>query len=221
MSDQTPERDDSQLAAEYVIGVLPSDERAVVDARLRSDEAFADHVRFWEAHLAELNDAYGEIPPPASVKTRIDARLFLGSKEQTKRGWLGVWLAAAAIAALAGIMIIFWPAEPGLEATLVADGSAFQFKATANSDASELNIALIEGALEQGQVFELWTIPEGEAPISLGVFDPDGRVAVGTNVVLAEGVLLAVSLEPPGGSPTGQPTGPVVALGSLQSAAGG
>ena len=33
--------------------------------------------------------------------------------------------------------------------------------------------------------------------------------------MLQAGAMLAVSLEPPGGSPTGQPTGPVVSTGKL------
>jgi anti-sigma-K factor RskA len=35
------------------------------------------------------------------------------------------------------------------------------------------------------------------------------------NTKLANGALLAVSLEPPGGSPTGEPTGRVVCKGSI------
>ena len=34
---------------------------------------------------------------------------------------------------------------------------------------------------------------------------------------LAQGAVLAISLEPKGGSPTGKPTGPVVASGDLKS----
>jgi anti-sigma-K factor RskA len=34
---------------------------------------------------------------------------------------------------------------------------------------------------------------------------------------LEQGAVLAVSVEPPGGSPTGQPTGPVVATGDLKN----
>ena len=66
---------------------------------------------------------------------------------------------------------------------------------------------------------ELWLIPEGEKPHSLGLIDPDKPVTISVPENLLpkvnQSAVLAVSLEPPGGSPTGQPTGPVIANGKL------
>ena len=54
---------------------------------------------------------------------------------------------------------------------------------------------------------ELWALPQGAIrPQSLGVFPPSGRQLTAS---LAPNTQLLVSLEPKGGSPTGQPTGPV------------
>jgi anti-sigma-K factor RskA len=64
-------------------------------------------------------------------------------------------------------------------------------------------------------------IPAGDKPHSLGLIDPARPVRVTVPPDLAgrfgSNAVLAVSLEPPGGSPTGQPTGPVVANGRLTS----
>jgi anti-sigma-K factor RskA len=66
----------------------------------------------------------------------------------------------------------------------------------------------------------LWLIAEGGAPVSLGLLEPQGpsRITVPDDLrpVLA-GATLAVSDEPPGGSPTGQPTGAVLAAGVFVS----
>jgi anti-sigma-K factor RskA len=66
---------------------------------------------------------------------------------------------------------------------------------------------------------ELWLIPPGEKPHSLGLIDPNRPVTISVPEDLLSKVsseaILAVSLEPPGGSPTGQPTGPVIANGKL------
>lgn len=66
---------------------------------------------------------------------------------------------------------------------------------------------------------ELWVIPPGDKPHSLGLVDPDRPVKVRVPPELLPHVsadsVLAISLEPLGGSPTGQPTGPVVANGKL------
>ena len=68
---------------------------------------------------------------------------------------------------------------------------------------------------------ELWLLPAGaQRPVSLGAARP-GREPTGARSrrlpadALGGGALLEVSLEPPGGSPTGLPTGPVVSKGFL------
>jgi anti-sigma-K factor RskA len=66
---------------------------------------------------------------------------------------------------------------------------------------------------------ELWLIPPGDKPHSLGLIDRNRPVTIKVPQDLMSQVskeaVLAVSLEPPGGSPTGAPTGPVIANGKL------
>jgi anti-sigma-K factor RskA len=66
---------------------------------------------------------------------------------------------------------------------------------------------------------ELWLIPAGDKPHSLGLIEPGRPVRLDVPRDLAARITtdaaLAVSMEPPGGSPTGQPTGPVIASGKL------
>ena len=60
---------------------------------------------------------------------------------------------------------------------------------------------------------ELWSLMRDDArPRSLGVLPMEGRRMKAT---LAPGTRLLVSLEPKGGSPTGQPTGPVLYGGAM------
>ena len=76
-------------------------------------------------------------------------------------------------------------------------------------------------ALPADRAAELWLSPSGGAPQSLGVIDPThtGRMSIpqALRAGLGADALLAVSVEPLGGSPTGQPTGPVVAKGAMQA----
>ena len=71
----------------------------------------------------------------------------------------------------------------------------------------------------EARVPELWLIPSDGVPRSLGLLDPSAdQVIVIPEALLPEarrGATLAISLEPEGGSPTGQPTGPVIAAGTL------
>ncbi|HYZ62400.1 MAG TPA: anti-sigma factor, partial [Acetobacteraceae bacterium] len=71
----------------------------------------------------------------------------------------------------------------------------------------------------RGKSPELWVIPADGKPRSLGVIPDKGAAAMivpaPARALMAGGVTLAVSLEPEGGSPTGQPTGPVVMTGTM------
>jgi anti-sigma-K factor RskA len=72
----------------------------------------------------------------------------------------------------------------------------------------------------QGRVPELWLIPPGRAPRSLGLVSIDKahtvEVPADLRAALAAGSVLAITLEPPGGSPHGAPTGPIIAKGSVR-----
>jgi anti-sigma-K factor RskA len=66
---------------------------------------------------------------------------------------------------------------------------------------------------------ELWLIPADGKPRPLGMLRADRAVVITIpRELMAQAVanaVLAVSLEPPGGSTTGLPTGPVIAQGKL------
>jgi anti-sigma-K factor RskA len=80
---------------------------------------------------------------------------------------------------------------------------------------------LLPVSIEQNRVLELWSVPPDGAPRSLGLISSAGATVVTRDrlpATLLKGgtAALAVSLEPPGGSPTGVPTGPVLYAGRLQ-----
>jgi len=73
---------------------------------------------------------------------------------------------------------------------------------------------------ESGKSYELWLVQESlGAPKSLGIIDEEGSASHPTLAAFKPDVIksatYAVSLEPEGGSPTGQPTGPVLFAGKL------
>ena len=233
--DNGPERGgDDLLAAEYVLGVLAADERQIASRRIDSETAFARRVAAWEVHFAPMAAAYAAVEPPASVKAAIDRRLFASSAATAAAPGAGLssslafWrgIAAAAIAALAVYVALPFvnPPAPRPETTLVAslaaDNSNVKYLAVYDAARHEVGLSLVSGERGAGKDFELWMIEGKNAPVSMGVI-PAGqtaRMAVTPAVQhkLAQGAVLVVSLEPTGGSPTGQPTGPVVAAGDLK-----
>ncbi|HEV2504886.1 MAG TPA: anti-sigma factor [Mesorhizobium sp.] len=232
-SDHTgPERDDDALAAEYVLGVLSADERQTAAQRVEHDPAFARLVYAWEGRLSPLAAGYAEVAAPASVKAAIDRRLFSNSVEQQDRDslWssLAFWrgLAAAAIAALVLAISVPYlgapsaPPQAELVASLAGEGSDVRYVAVYDGVRNEVRLSRLSGQLAADKDFELWLIEGTNAPVSVGVV-PTGATAqlspsAEVREKLGQGAVLAISLEPKGGSPTGQPTGPVVAAGDLK-----
>lgn len=208
----SPRDQDEALAAEYVLGVLPLPDRMAAEARMRTDDGFAAMVTAWENRLAALNDGYAEAPPPPDGLARIEARLF--PRERRRRpllGWIAGALTAAAVVVLALVRLPL-PDPARVVAQLGAEGSSLRFEARFDGD--ELTVIRLEGnPAPSGQVQELWLIAPDAAPVSLGLL-ADAALTVPYPEV-PNGWTLAVSVEPAGGSPTGTPTGPVVAAGVI------
>lgn len=202
----TPQEEDAALAGEYVTGLLSLAERTAVEARLRRDPAFAALVTDWEYRLADLNDGYDEAPAP-NLLPAIEARLF-PEAPKPRRNWLG-WLSGAAAAAVLvlGVVVLVPQAPAPVIATLAAQDKMLAFEASYAD--GELTVTRVAGTpAPAGQVHELWIIPPDTAPISLGLL-ADASLTVAAAKPPA-GWVLAVSLEPAGGSTTGAPTGPVL-----------
>jgi anti-sigma-K factor RskA len=87
----------------------------------------------------------------------------------------------------------------------------------------QLVMAIVgEMAVDPRHSHELWVIPSDGKPRSIGTMSESKkahmRLADTLARLLQQGATIAISVEPPGGSPTGAPTGPVVASGSLDRA---
>ncbi len=231
----TGERDDDALAAEYVLGVLDQEERESVEIRIRTEAAFAVLVRDWEHRLSDLNSEFEEIPPPASVKAGVESKLF--SSEDSYPGFaeeggfwnrLGFWRGFAALAVVAVIvlssLLVQQTDEQVAGVTYVAALSSgetdAEFVVLYEAETASLKVTQTGGVKPTGKDYELWFI-DGDGPaISIGLVDGEGVKAPFIPDHLKgqykEGLSLAVSLEPTGGSPTGVATGPVIAIGKAK-----
>ena len=72
-----------------------------------------------------------------------------------------------------------------------------------------------------GHDYELWALPKGAAPVSLGILPAAGASSRTLTSMQKQALALssqvAVSIEPLGGSSTGQPTGAIVYLAPLHA----
>jgi anti-sigma-K factor RskA len=208
---QTPENNDDLLAAEYVVGVLALDERLAFDARLKSEPALERLVAGWQSQLSGMNAAIAPVAPSINLLPLIEARLF---PTPARKLWFAtLWAAggAAAMALAIALVVVFTPPTPTLRATLAAKASEVRYLVEVSSDGIALTLSGPAASADRSH--ELWLIVGDAAPVSLGVI---GSTPILAPEALLPGMTLAVTLEPEGGSSSGAPTGPVLALGPLE-----
>lgn len=225
---------DEVLAGEYVLGVLGAEARLKVEARIRRDRQFAAIVHRWEENLSEFHEDYGvELPPPEAFSV-IESRLFGEVPQPIRPGFVSLWnsLAVWRVLTLASLLaavtlgttdLVSWSQpSPGrlLVAEMAGKDQAVSLVARYDDQSGRLRITPVATGDAQTKSLELWLIEGNDPARSLGILPQtgEGELIVPSDMrrQLKQGVVLAVSLEPFGGSPTGQATGPIVALGPAQ-----
>ena len=214
MSDQ-PDRD--LLAAEYALGALEGAERREAERLLAGDPAFARSVAAWQQRLTPLAAQVAPVAPPLDLWQRIETTIAptnVVPYRRRVRFWQTTTAGSLAIAAsLAAFMLLHQPAPPRVALLSPLSGGAPVLVAMTERD-SGLSVRPTAAIPVPGDKdLELWALPRGETkPRSLGVLPAAGGQLIAE---LAPDTQLLVSLEPKGGSPTGQPTGPVLYGGWL------
>lgn len=221
--------DGAPLAAEYVLGVLSAEQRRAFEQRLELEPTLRTELEYWESRLGALAAEAKPIEPSPQVWAKIMAALPSPAAPQRRGVWDSVefwrWaaLGSAALAAASIALLVMVGRVPGPRPLLVAklDVSTGQAGFVAAFDPNRNGLTIVPAsvtALNQ-RVLELWVIAPGDQPRSLGLIQAGRPIHINLPPALmqriAADVTLAVSLEPPGGSPTGLPTGPVIANGKL------
>ena len=221
MNYQTPERRRA-LAADYAIGLMPPTARKRFEHLLLDDGALRAELARWQNHLTLLTEPLVEQPVPEHVWQAVVARIEPQTLHVPLKRPFWNWLRLGAVAC--SLLIV-------LTAGLLYNRDSVQYQATLLSGTAQpglrieahadyLKVQPLElAAVQAGRSLELWAIPVEGKPVSLGRIpaDGDGRIALSQSQrqLIRVPVVLAVSLEPQGGSPTGQPTGPVLYQGPL------
>lgn len=224
------------LAAEYVAGTLRGPARRRFEALLPSHPGLRAAVRDWQDRLMPLTAAVTPEPPPPHVWAGIESRLWPAAPATAPVAlpwWqrLAPWraLSGLALVAVVGLSLLLAqpaPVQPPVVVVLQSTGKepalAGNIVASFSGDGRAVVARpVVPVAMTPDRVLELWWAPAQGRPTSLGLIRADG-VTVLSRGQLPGGLRgsgidhMAVSVEPPGGSPTGQPTGPVVFYGKLQ-----
>lgn len=232
--------DDELLAAELAFSLIDGDEHRNAQIRLGSDPMFAAAYDRWNAHAYAMAAFSGEAPRP-SVWSAIEARLPANDHGSARGGnrllhwWQTGTLVAGTAAAVLAVVALRKPEsvivrvpvvqQAASTAPMVAVLTGEKGIVTVSFDpASGRMTSATSGLAMAGHSPELWVIPTDGKPRSMGIFDASApgwaKVPTDASAVIAAGVTIAVSVEPVGGSPTGQPTGPVILTGKLVATRG-
>jgi len=223
MNYQTPERRRA-LAADYAIGLMQGAARRRFEMLLLDDAALREELAQWQESLASLTEAIPEQAVPEQVWQGIQARIqpqVLHLPKKSPR-WMRLRLALAACAVLATLYIGFIQQRDQVRysATLLSAEQQPALRIKAHAQYLQVE-PLTLAAIGLDRSLELWAIPADGQPISLGVVPVGGKGKINLSqaqrALLDTPIALAVSLEPHGGSPTGQPTGPVLYQGQLSA----
>jgi anti-sigma-K factor RskA len=216
-----------RLAAEYILGTMPDRSRRRFERLMAADPGLTRMVAAWADRFSPLDDATPAEEPPARVWHAVERRIAGSpSASASWRRWfdsLALWRGLAfagslATAALALYLGVFpRPVPPSVVAVLAGHGGEPGWVAVTGPKTGEVSFsAVAPPAEDKPHAFELWGIAGGP-PRSLGLLPQHaGDVVILRDAQLPlPGGVLAVSFEPPGGSPSGSPTGPVLYQGKV------
>lgn len=201
------------LSSEYVLGTLRGRARTRYQQLQLKDAELRENVWLWEKRLNALGESLTEQLPDERVWRAVQQRLgFVTPKSSWRQSALYPVLALAASVLLA--FILLWP-RPDIPPSSVERVAIVQ-----NADAEALWLIQILTKTLQIQAtprvepqtekdYELWMLTEdGRPPVSLGLLPKRGEKSLRRSALFdqLEVAALAVSLEPLGGSSTGQPS---------------
>ena len=232
-------------AGEYVLGVLEGEELSRARRAMLTDPAFAQAAEWWGIKLGAMGEAREPLAPSSAVWPAIERRLD-GLDESTatpipaaRRGPSG-WSIATALsgfAAAAAALVLFLqtpaqtPVAPAptpapvpaagerLVVQLQSEDGERGLAGVIDSRGGRIALSSTNLVPGDGKIPELWVIPEGGTPISLGAIAPDGSFARDLSpqeqALLKPGVTLAVTFEENSGARHESPTMPIIVAGAM------
>jgi anti-sigma-K factor RskA len=222
-----------QRAGDYVLGLVDEIGMRRIEREAETDPTLAAAIVTLERQMAALDDTVTPVEPSEAMWVRIAQRLDITEPAAVsapaqlvrRRPWREImpWVGiAASVVLAAGIgylsaALTLRQPEPVMIAVLLSPDQATPGAIIeAFGDDSIRVVPLEDFVVPEGQVLEVWTLPDPDAgPVSLGTLEAaQRRRLAGPNLPPpAPGQLYEITLEPAPRSPIGRPTGPILAVG--------
>ncbi|MFM2088165.1 MAG: hypothetical protein RLZZ237_3034 [Pseudomonadota bacterium] len=216
-----------KLASEYVLGTLKGGARRRFEGWLHNDADLRNITAEWRQRLEPMAEFATPVAPPKRVWKQIEQRLHLAPQgawalwRDSLSFWRSLGMASSAIAALLVIVVttrVLEAPQINYVASLTDEKAQTALLLTADSRHGALEVRMVGNAPVPGDKdLELWAVPKSGNPRSLGLLADKGSVKLALNqrAIGNDVALLAVTLEPKGGSPNPDgPTGPILYKGN-------
>lgn len=223
-------KDIPAIADDYVLGLLETSEATAVEAAMESDGELRAAIAASRERFLPLDTAV----EPAAIKgelwSNIESRLPLQSKsaslklthtanDNSTNRWRAVAVSAIAATVVLAAGLTFSltrTTEPLVIAVLVNETGEVQAVVEDFGNERATVRMLADVAVPGDKTIQVWTLPSKDVgPVSLGLIDGvrSARLDGPALPTPRSDQLYEITLEQAGGSPTGRPTGPILAKG--------
>jgi anti-sigma-K factor RskA len=223
-------KDVAAIADEYVLGLLDAKEALEVEAAMERDPDLKAAVAAGRERFLPLDDAAEAVAVGEGLWDRIQASLPAQGKpggeavstaanDNRRYGWRATAIAALAAALVLAVALSFSlmrTVEPLVVAVLVNDAGEVQAVVEDFGNEQATVRLLADFDVPSDKTIQLWTLPSPElGPVSLGLIDDARSVRLEGPALPTphDSQLYELTLEQAGGSPTGKPTGLILAKG--------
>jgi len=217
------------LAGEYVLGLMRGPARRRFERLMMESRALTSEAVVWEGHFAQWALSLKPIDPPGYLQWRLMGRVRAESQpkgERLRNSFWRSWAVAATV--VLAIVIVTQKLTPPTqqkpaEFALMSDAKGNPlWLISVHPEANRVDMKVVTpNPVPAGKSYELWMIPDGGKPVPMGLMNETGVASETISPELLQRLqgakALAISLEPQGGSPTGQPSGPVLWVAPLVS----
>ncbi|CDZ26538.1 anti-sigma factor domain-containing protein [Neorhizobium galegae] len=222
-------KDIPAIADEYVLGLLDHGEAAQLEADMEEDKELMAAVAASRDRFLPLDMSIEPAAVNDSLWSRIEASLQPQVKpaqpspppglNDNRAGWRLTAISAIAATVILAVGLAFSlmrTTEPVVVAVLVDE--AGEVRAVIEDFGSQQAVIkmLADFDVPDDKTIQVWTLPSRDmGPVSLGLIDGirSARLDRPSLPLPRNGQLYEITLEQAGGSPTGRPTGPILAKG--------
>jgi anti-sigma-K factor RskA len=224
-------KDIPNIADEYVLGLVEAADAAEIEVAMERDAELRAAIAASRDRFLQLDTGVAPVAATEELWQRIDAALpaqqnrtgapsaILSANDNLRNGWRMAAVSAIAATFVLAIGLAYSltrTVEPLVVAVLINEAGEVQAVVEDFGNEQTTIRMLADFTVPEDKTIQVWTLPSREmGPVSLGLIDGvrSARLDGPSLPTPRNDQLYEITLEQAGGSPTGRPTGPILAKG--------